>query len=147
MTPWDALMVQWLRTCLATQGTAVRSLIQDDPTRCSAAELWSPHSAMGEATAARRPGAATREGPPLAATGESPSAAINTQDGSSGHHQLPAQHGHSNRQDDSSGCDQANLPVTATTALKTVLTTSQFPNPSRAPRPNPHVPQQLPNQT
>lgn len=32
MTPWNALTVQWLRTCLAMQGTAVRSLVQDDPT-------------------------------------------------------------------------------------------------------------------
>ena len=79
-------MVQWLRTCLAMQGTAVRSLVQDDPTCCRAAELWSPYSAMGEATAARRPSTATREGLPLAATGESPSAAKKTQ------------HDHSNKQ-------------------------------------------------
>ena len=61
-------MVQWLRTCLAMQGTAVRSLVQDDPTCCGAIELWNPYSATGG-------------WPPLALTGESPGAAKQTQHG------------------------------------------------------------------
>ena len=40
---------------------------------------------------------------------------------------LTAQHGHSNKQDASLGCDQANLPVTATMALKT--SSHHFPIP------------------
>lgn len=51
-------------------GTAVRSLVQDDPTCCGAAELWNPYSATGER-------------PPLAVTGESPGAAKQTQHGQS----------------------------------------------------------------
>ena len=33
-----SLVVQWLRICLPTQKTWVSSLVQEDPTRCGAAE-------------------------------------------------------------------------------------------------------------
>ena len=35
---WASLMVQWLRICLAMQGTWVKSLAQEDPTRLGASK-------------------------------------------------------------------------------------------------------------
>ena len=38
VTTGASLVVQWLKICLAIQGTSVQSLIQEDPTYCGATE-------------------------------------------------------------------------------------------------------------
>ena len=37
MKSWASLVVQWLRICLPMQGTQVRALVWEDPTRRGAA--------------------------------------------------------------------------------------------------------------
>jgi len=63
-----SLVIQWLRTCLAMQGTPVRSLVQEDPT-CKGAtkpellspRTWSPCPTAREATSRRSPRTTIRE--------------------------------------------------------------------------------------
>ena len=53
-------MVQWLRICLAMQGTLVRSLIQEDLTCCGATKPWLL-SQCAATTDTRAPRACVRE--------------------------------------------------------------------------------------
>ena len=73
-----SLVAQWLRICLPVQGTGVRALVREDPTRHRAAKpvchnywacaveptshnYWSPCATTTEARAPRAPCSATRE--------------------------------------------------------------------------------------